>query len=612
MRHEQDRLPCVEVPAKDLQGQGVVFCPNPTDGVVEQPPARLHRRGHHRRGQVPLLRHGLPTQGRRDAARRALSAGARAMTPEARGDIAADWHALAHEALLDHVNRGDARHALQTLLSALARRLDAPCELLAQQADGSTRWQISATPGLGARGEATRGPAPAAALQLPLSRLGRQVGMLRLHVPDMANVADRLEPVCVAMAALLLNDATAGEPPPRAGYVQMIRSALQGGGTFVWEWDIDTDGLSDIDEGLQQLGYGAHEIGRTQEDWNQLIHPDDLAANHEAYLRHARGELDHYEHAYRIRARDGQWRWYQERGRIVEWHADGRPMRMVGTQTDISAQREQEQAASAAAARLERTCPARAGHPVPVRAGCRLRASLPLSERPRAHAVRAGPGAGGGERRRADGPHRRSRPRGSDREHHRVGPPAVAVAMGVPRACLARQRALGARHLVADARQQRHHRVARLHAGRDRAARTGAGAPGQGCRRGGQPREDRVPVAHEPRAAHAAERGAGLLAAAGDRPRRQPERGPAAACQADPRGRRASAAHDRRPARPDTHRKRQPAGADRRRADARTGRRGHRHAAPPGRIRASARDTADRGASAWLRAPTARACARCC
>ena len=50
----------------------------------------------------------------------------------------------------------------------------------------------------------------------------------------------------------------------------------------------------------------------------------------------------------------GQWRWYQERGRIVERHADGRPMRMVGTQTDISAQREQEQAASAAAARLER------------------------------------------------------------------------------------------------------------------------------------------------------------------------------------------------------------------------------------------------------------------
>jgi PAS domain S-box-containing protein len=276
------------------------------------------------------------------------------MTPEARGDIAADWHALAHEALLDHVNRGDARHALQTLLSALARRLDAPCELLAQQADGSTRWQISATPGLGARGEATRGPAPAAALQLPLSRLGRQVGMLRLHVPAMANVADRLEPVCVAMAALLLNDATAGEPTPRAGYVQMIRSALQGGGTFVWEWDIDTDGLSDIDEGLQQLGYGAHEIGRTQEDWNQLIHPDDLGANHQAYLRHARSELDHYEHAYRIRARDGQWRWYQERGRIVERHADGRPMRMVGTQTDISAQREQEQAASAAAARLER------------------------------------------------------------------------------------------------------------------------------------------------------------------------------------------------------------------------------------------------------------------
>jgi PAS domain S-box-containing protein len=189
-------------------------------------------------------------------------------------------------------------------------------------------------------------------VQLPLSRLGQQLGLLQL--PGATARVDRLEPVCVAMAALLLNDAGAGEPPARAGYVEMIRNALQGGGTFVWEWDIDTDWLSDIDDGLQQLGYDAQDLGRTQDDWNRLIHPEDVGGNHEAYLRHARGETEHYEHAYRIRARDGQWRWYQERGRIVEWHADGRPRRMVGTQTDITLQRQREHAASQAAARLER------------------------------------------------------------------------------------------------------------------------------------------------------------------------------------------------------------------------------------------------------------------
>ncbi|MGL6109965.1 MAG: PAS domain-containing protein [Rubrivivax sp.] len=267
------------------------------------------------------------------------------------------WQSLAHAALLDHVNRGDARHALQMLLSALARRLGQPCRLVAQHADGSARWEMQAGPGAAA-GQ----PAHASAhdtWRLPLSRLERQVGVMLLQRParpgfELQGLQTRLEPVLAAAAALLLNDAAAGPTNPRPGHTEMIRSAMRGAGTFVWEWDIDSDGLGDIDEGLEQLGYDAMEIGRTQDDWNRLIHPDDRAANHDAYLRHACGEVEHYEHAYRIRARDASWRWYQERGRIVERHADGRPRRMVGTQSDITERREREHAASLAAARLER------------------------------------------------------------------------------------------------------------------------------------------------------------------------------------------------------------------------------------------------------------------
>jgi PAS domain S-box-containing protein len=274
------------------------------------------------------------------------------MTSDESGDAAADWHALAHEALLDHLNRGDPRHALQLLLAAVSQRLRRPCQLCAEQADGTLRWQIAASPGIAVDAVACAG----APLQIALSRLGLHVGTLHLlgSDPDDAGLAARLEPVRASAAALLLNEAAEAPASHRPGYIQMIRSALQGGGTFVWEWDIDSDWLSDIDEGLMQLGYDAQDIGRTQEDWNRLIHPDDLAGNHEAYLRHARGEIEHYAHAYRIRARDGQWHWYQERGRIIEWHDDGRPRRMVGTQTDITEQRARDEAAMQAAARLER------------------------------------------------------------------------------------------------------------------------------------------------------------------------------------------------------------------------------------------------------------------
>ena len=139
-----------------------------------------------------------------------------------------------------------------------------------------------------------------------------------------------------------------------SGHAALLYAALAGADTFVWDWDIDSDVLSDIDEGLLLLGYARHEVGRTQADWNQLIHPDDRAANHEAYLRHARGEAEVYEHAYRARAADGRWRWLLERGRVVERHADGRPRRMLGTQTDITERRAVEAAASEAMERLTR------------------------------------------------------------------------------------------------------------------------------------------------------------------------------------------------------------------------------------------------------------------
>jgi len=290
------------------------------------------------------------------------------------------WHALAQDALLDFVHRGDARHALRLLLAALAHRLRGRCELAALQPDGQLRWQECATPGL----SSPPAPGEARTLELPLQRLGRVLGRLSLSSAEALN-PEALQPVGEAMAALLAHEEGAAATPERPGYVEAVRSALRGGGTFVWEWDIDNDVLVDIDEGLQQLGLDVQQVGRTQRDWDRLMHPDDAVANQEAYLRHARGETEQYEHAYRVRGRDGQWRWHQERGRIVEWHADGRPRRMVGTQVDITEQRAREQATALETARLERIAAHVPGILYQFELDARLNPRFPyLSERARA------------------------------------------------------------------------------------------------------------------------------------------------------------------------------------------------------------------------------------
>jgi PAS domain S-box-containing protein len=134
----------------------------------------------------------------------------------------------------------------------------------------------------------------------------------------------------------------------------LMRDALLGAGTAVWAWEVRSDRLANTDASAALLGYAPGEVELTQAAWNQLIHPDDLAENHAAYLRHARGETAIYEHEYRALAKDGSWRWVAERGRVVERAPDGEPLRMVGTLSDITLRREAQGAALEMAERLRK------------------------------------------------------------------------------------------------------------------------------------------------------------------------------------------------------------------------------------------------------------------
>jgi PAS domain S-box-containing protein len=134
----------------------------------------------------------------------------------------------------------------------------------------------------------------------------------------------------------------------------LMRDALLGAGTAVWAWDVPSDRLANTDASAALLGYGPGEVTLSQAAWNELIHPDDLAENHAAYLRHVRGATPIYEHEYRARAKDGAWRWLAERGQVVERAPDGEPLRMVGTLTDITARREAQGAALEMAERLRK------------------------------------------------------------------------------------------------------------------------------------------------------------------------------------------------------------------------------------------------------------------
>ena len=259
--------------------------------------------------------------------------------------------ALAFAALLDHARRRDPAHALTTLLRALASLVAAECWLVPRPPEEG-RVQLppfrARPPGARRGAAATPASAPPAGRVpgLPCTHSGANVG--ELHVPAPAGLADdewgeRLAPALEAAAALLAGlYEHAGHALP--GSLALMRTAMHEAGTFVWEWDIATDVLGDIDEGERMLGYAPGTLGRTQADWDRIVHPDDQPLIARAYEAHERGEAPMYRVVYRAKAGDGEWRWIEERGRIVEWDRKGRPRRMFGTQSDATIQRELEQA----------------------------------------------------------------------------------------------------------------------------------------------------------------------------------------------------------------------------------------------------------------------------
>jgi len=252
--------------------------------------------------------------------------------------------ALAYAALLDHARRNDHAHALATLVRAIASLLGADCWLWPQPPGGDLSM-----PPIHARAP-VRAPVSLAGAPVvtawTCSHSGIVVGELRTPLPAGLAIddwGDRLAPARDAAAALLAGLIEhAGHALP--GSLALQRTAMHEAGTYVWEWDVATDVLGDIDEGERMLGYPLNTLGHTQGDWDRIVHPDDKASIDKAFEAHVRGEEPLYRVVYRARGADGQWRWIEERGRIVEWDRYGRPRRVFGTQTDATLLRELEQA----------------------------------------------------------------------------------------------------------------------------------------------------------------------------------------------------------------------------------------------------------------------------
>ncbi|MFW9258110.1 PAS domain S-box protein [Nostoc sp. CALU 546] len=120
---------------------------------------------------------------------------------------------------------------------------------------------------------------------------------------------------------------------------------------LIYDWNLKEDTVERTEGLTRILGYSLAEAEANGNWWRELVHPEDLQRlEDEAGV--ALANSDRYTAEYRIRNKDNQYIYVLDQGIIVQRDADGNPLRLVGSTTDISERKQAEKAVQASEERL--------------------------------------------------------------------------------------------------------------------------------------------------------------------------------------------------------------------------------------------------------------------
>ncbi|MBT0663659.1 PAS domain S-box protein [Geobacter pelophilus] len=122
-----------------------------------------------------------------------------------------------------------------------------------------------------------------------------------------------------------------------------LSMVLQGSQLGFWDWNIISGEVKRNSRWAEMIGFTLEEIEFTVGNWDTLIHEDDRALAWQSINDHLAGITPMHAVEYRMRCKDGQWKWIRDRAMVVEYSLDGQPTRMCGTHEDITQQKMAEE-----------------------------------------------------------------------------------------------------------------------------------------------------------------------------------------------------------------------------------------------------------------------------
>lgn len=121
-----------------------------------------------------------------------------------------------------------------------------------------------------------------------------------------------------------------------------LAMVIMGSNDGIWDWNVVSNEVYFSSRWKGMLGYEDHEIGNTFAAWESLLHPDDRDRANLMINGYLAGNIPSYHLEYRLRHKDGGYRWILSRG-VVSRDASGRPVRMAGSHVDLTDLKQAEQ-----------------------------------------------------------------------------------------------------------------------------------------------------------------------------------------------------------------------------------------------------------------------------
>jgi diguanylate cyclase (GGDEF)-like protein/PAS domain S-box-containing protein len=116
---------------------------------------------------------------------------------------------------------------------------------------------------------------------------------------------------------------------------QRYALAAAGSNDGLWDWDVPADALYCSERWKLMVGLTPETSVANFDEWLKYVHDEDRQALCDALHAHLKGDTPHFEHEYRARHSSGDTRWVLCRGIAVRDEA-GKPIRMAGSQTDVT------------------------------------------------------------------------------------------------------------------------------------------------------------------------------------------------------------------------------------------------------------------------------------